>query len=411
MKKWIALISLSVLILFVSGCSDEPQPPKKPVIDQTLPKLTDIKFLSDITEVGFEWKPSFDERVSGYYIYRSNPEVQNGKLERIATIKDKYSSHYVDTKLKPETQYYYRFSTFSHNKRESVASDTISATTLPLVESVAFVKAITGLPHRVKLVWRPHTSARVSAYIIEKNKFTSTQWKRLAKVKGRLNAEYIDAELEENKVFRYRVRVETYDGLISKPSKIVEAGTKPLPIEIKNLQASLDIPKKIVLKWEVSENKDFSYYKVYRAINPMLFYSYLAKTQDVEYEDLINSNGKSYYYFVTAVDKDGLESPRQQNALVGSSLAVPDSVYITSSNHDGRSINITWKNKDTRSVKYNVIKEYDGKKKVFTNVKTQSFNDSDVVRGIEYKYNVVAIDKYGLASKESENTIIEMPKE
>ena len=411
MKKWIALISLSVLILFVSGCSDEPQPPKKPVIDQTLPKLTDMKFLSDITEVGFEWKPSFDERVSGYYIYRSNPEVQNGKLERIATIKDKYSSHYVDTKLKPETQYYYRFSTFSHNKRESVASDTISATTLPLVESVAFVKAITGLPHRVKLVWRPHTSARVSAYIIEKNKFTSTQWKRLAKVKGRLNAEYIDAELEENKVFRYRVRVETYDGLISKPSKIVEAGTKPLPIEIKNLQASLDIPKKIVLKWEVSENKDFSYYKVYRAINPMLFYSYLAKTQDVEYEDLINSNGKSYYYFVTAVDKDGLESPRQQNALVGSSLAVPDSVYITSSNHDGRSINITWKNKDTRSVKYNVIKEYDGKKKVFTNVKTQSFNDSDVVRGIEYKYNVVAIDKYGLASKESENTIIEMPKE
>lgn len=411
MKKWIALISLSVLVLFVSGCTNTPQPPKKPVIDQTLPKLTDIKFLAEITEVGFEWKPSFDERVSGYYVYRSNPSVQNGKLERIATIKDKYSSHFVDTKLKPETQYYYRFSTYSQNKRESVASDTIEVNTSALLKSVAYVKAITGLPHRVKLIWRPHNSQRVSAYIIERNEFTSTTWKRLAKVKGRLNAEYIDAGLKDNRVFRYRVKVETYDGLVSKPSEIVEAGTKPLPIEIKNLKATTDVPKKIILSWDASVEKDFSYYKVYRAINPMLFYSYLAKTKDLNYEDLINSNGKSYYYFVTTVDKDGLESPRQQNETTGSSLAVPDTVYITSSNHDGKSINITWRSLDKRAVKYSVIKQFKDKKKVFTGIQGNTFNDSDVVKGVEYKYNVVAIDKYGLASKDSENTIIEMPKE
>jgi len=411
MRKWIALISLSVLVLFVSGCTNDPQPPKKPVIDQTLPKLAEVKFLAEVTEVGFEWKPSFDERVSGYYIYRSNPELQNGKLERIATVEDKYSSHFVDTKLKPATQYHYRFSTYSKNKRESVASDTISVTTAPLIESVSFIKAITGLPHRVKLVWRPHTSQRVESYIIQRNEFTSTSWDQLAEVKGRLNAEYIDSGLKENRVFRYRVKVKTYDGLISKPSKIVEAGTKPLPIEIKNLNATVDVPKKIVLSWDASVEKDFSYYKVYRAINTMLFYSYLAKTEDTKYEDLINTNGKSYYYYVTTVDKDGLESPRQQNAVTGSSLAIPDTVYITSSNHDGRSINITWKSLDKRAVKYNVVKEYKGKKKVFTGIQGKSFNDSDVVRGVEYKYNVVAIDKYGLASKESENTIIEMPKE
>jgi fibronectin type 3 domain-containing protein len=411
MRKWIALISLSVLVLFVSGCTTDPQPPKKPVIDQSLPKLTDIKFLSEVTEVGFEWKPSFDERVSGYYIYRSNPEVQNGKLERIATIKDKYSSHFVDTKLKPETQYYYRFSTYSKNKRESVAGDTISVTTAPLIKSVAFIKAITGLPHRVKLIWRPHSSQRVASYIIQRNEFTSTTWKQLAVVKGRLNAEYIDAGLKENRVYRYRVKVKTYDGLISKPSQIVEAGTKPLPIEIKNLKDTIDVPKKIILSWDASVEKDFSYYKVYRAINSILFYSYLAKTEDTQYEDLINANGKSYYYYVTTVDKDGLESSRQQNAIAGSSLAVPDTVYITSSNHDGRSINLTWKSLDKRAVKYSVIKQYKGKKKVFTGVQGKSFNDTDVVRGVEYKYNVVAIDKYGLASKSSENTIIEMPKE
>ncbi len=411
MKKWIALISLSVLILFVSGCQNDPKPPKKPIVDQTLPKLADIKFLTDVTEVGFEWKPSFDERVVGYYIYRSNQKGTNGKLQRIATIKDKYSSHYVDTKLKPATAYQYSFSTFSAKKRESVPSNTIIATTKPLIESVSFIKAITGLPNRVKLIWRPHTSQRVASYIVERNEFSSTEWKNVGKVNGRLNAEYIDAGLKDNRVFRYRVKVKTYDGLFSKPSQIVEAGTKPLPIEIRNLRASTDVPKKIVLKWDSAVEKDFSYYKLYRTSNPLIFYSYLAKTRDTSYEDLINANGSSYYYLVTTVDKDGLESPRQQNPVTGSSLATPSTVVITSSNHDGRSINITWSTKDNRASRFNVIKEYKGKKKIFTAIKSYSFNDSDVARGVEYTYKVVVIDKYGLASKESESVVVAMPKE
>jgi hypothetical protein len=158
MKKWIVLISSIILALFVSGCTNNPKAPKKSVIDQTLPKLADVKFLADVTEVGFEWKPSLDERVSGYYIYRSNPKITNGKLGRVATVKDKYSSHYVDTDLKPSTRYYYRFSSFSKDKRESVASDTISVTTASLIKSVSYIKAITGLPNRVKLIWRPHSS-------------------------------------------------------------------------------------------------------------------------------------------------------------------------------------------------------------------------------------------------------------
>lgn len=411
MKKWIALISLSVLVLFVSGCQNNPQPPKKPLIDQTLPKLTDIKFLTEITEVGFEWKPSFDERVSGYYIYRSNPEVTGAKLQRIATITDKYTSHFVDTKLKPSTTYQYRFSAYSFDKRESIASDTIRATTKPLIESVSFIKSITGLPNRVKLIWRPHSSQRVASYIVERNEFSSTKWDVLGQVNGRLNAEYIDAGLKDNKVYRYRVKVKTYDGLLSKPSEIVEAGTKPLPIMIKNLTATVDVPKKIVLKWNSAIEKDFSYYKVYRAVNPLLFYSYLAKTIDTSYEDLINSNGSSYYYYVTTVDKDGLESPRQGSPVTGTTLPIPSTVYITSSNHDGRSINLTWDTMDSRATRFNVIKEYKDKKKIFTSITSNNFTDSDVARGIEYTYKVIAIDKYGLASKESQSIVIKMPKE
>lgn len=411
MLRSTVLISLSVLIFFLSGCEINPQPPTKPVIDQTLPQVTDIKFLNEVSEVGFEWVPSFDDRVEGYYIYRSTPNSQNDKLQRIATIKDKYTSHFVDVKLMPQTKYYYRFSTFSRDKRESVPSDTIATETLPLIESVSFIKAITGLPSRVKLIWRPHTSQRVESYLIERNEFNSTEWKQIAKVDGRLNAEYIDAGLKENRVFRYRVKVKTYDGLISKSSQIVEAGTKPLPKEVHGLTASYDIPKKIALNWNAAIENDFSYYKIYRALNPFIFYTYLAKTQDTFYEDLINENGSSYYYLVTSVDKDGLESLKQKVSIKGSTLAIPEAVYISSSNYDGKSIRIEWKNQDDRAIRYNVIKEFSGQKQVITGITSTQFIDENVVAGVEYKYNVVAIDKFGLSSKNSENTIIEIPKE
>ncbi len=415
MKRLIALISLSVLVLLFSGCESRLKAPLKPVVDQTLPKVGGIKFLTEVTEVGFEWIPNYDERVEGYYLYRADSSAQDTKLQRIATIKDKYSSHYVDTKLKPQTKYVYRFTSYSIEKRESPASEMISVSTKPLIESISFINAVTGLPSRVKLIWRPHTSQRVKSYIIERNEFSSKKWSKIGEVKGRLNAEYIDAGLKENRAFRYRVKVKTYDGLISRPSQVVEAGTKPLPKEIEGLSASTDIPKKIVLKWEASTQKDFSYYKVYRALNPLLFYTYLAKTRDTSHEDLINSNGSSYYYHVTVADKDGLESLRQKNAISGSTLAIPSSVYITSSVNNAGSISITWESKDNRAVKYNVIKEFyangSSKKETITDITSNSFQDTNIAKGIEYSYKIIAIDKYGLASKDSESTVIEIPKD
>ncbi len=409
MKRLIVVTLLSVVTLFVSGCQPTPQAPKKPIIDKNLPTLTQIKFLTDITEIGFEWKPVLNENIGGYYVYRTEANGAK-KLERVATISDRYASHYVDTKLKPNSVYFYRFSVFSTNGRESIPSKTIKVKTNPMIESVSFIKAIRGLPHRVKLVWRPHPSPRVKSYIVEKSNFSVIEWKTIATIDGRLNAEYIDSGLKDNKTFKYRVRVKTFDGLVSKPSKVVQAGTKPLPPVVENLKASYNLPKKILLTWDPTSDKDFAYYKVYRAINPLLFYSYIAKTKDTKYEDLINKNGESYYYYVTMVDKDGLESPRQKTSVAGATLAAPFPAYIVSSGFDGSKIEISWEPKDNRAVKFEVIKEYGNKKKIFTNIRKKSFVDYDVKRGVEYTYKVVAIDKYGLASNESEKVVIAIPK-
>lgn len=415
MRKFLKILLSSVFLILISGCQMDPQPPQKPIVDPTLPQVSNIKSISDMTQIGFEWSPLTDPRVQGYYIYRSNPATQSQKLERIATLEDKYSSHFVDTKLIPSSEYFYRFSSYSSDLRESNPSDTFAIKTQPLIEPVAFVAAIGGLPNKIKLIWRPHASSRVVAYLIERNEFSSKEWKQIAKVNSRLNVEYIDKDLSENKVFRYRIKAQTYDGITSLPSEIVQAGTKPLPLPINGLNASYDIPKKIVLNWEASDNKDALYYKIYRAINPLLFFSYYVKTKDTTYEDLINENGKSYYYYVTVVDKDGLESNRQEVSIKGSTLAIPEPVYITASNHDTRSISLAWNNQDQRAVRYTLLKEYskDGstKKEMITGLGVASYIDTSVQAGVEYKYNVLAIDKYGLSSVASEDVIVSIPKQ
>ncbi len=410
--KILSLITLStVSILFFSGCQITPQTPTKPLIDSSLPTVANIKTLSNMTEVGFEWKPNYDERVMGYYVYRSNPKVQSNKLQRVATIKDRYSSHFVDTKLLPQTQYYYRFSTFSAQKRESVPSEMITVSTTRMIPSVAFIKAIVGLPNRVKIIWRPEEYPSVSSYIIERNDLSSTDWRKIADVKGRLSAEYIDANLKDNYLYRYRIRVKTCSGLVSDPSQIVEAHTKPLPPMVENVRATQNEPKKIILSWNASTIPDFSYYKVYRTINPILFYSYYAKTKNARFEDLVNDNGKTYYYKVTEVDTDGLESPRQSSPIAGSTLAVPEKVSITSVNQDGKSIMLTWTNNDDRAVSYNIIKEFNSKKQNITGLSSFSYQDRDVIPGVEYKYSVVTLDKYGLESEPSEPVLVTIPKD
>ena len=395
----------------MGGCSRSPDTPSQQAsqYDASLPKIDTMRTLPDINEIGFEWTPIHDDRVEGYYIYR----VEGGNSKRIATIKDKYVSHYVDTKLKPETTYNYRMSTYSSSKKESEPSSMVSVTTTGTIESVPFLKAITGLPSRIKLVWRPHPMDRVESYIIERSELKSNEWKEIARIEGRLNAEYIDKDLKDNHFYRYRVKVKTYDGIISKPSDVVEATTKPLPKSVIGVGASTDLPKKIILKWEPVIQEDLSFYKIYRSSNSMMFYSYYGKTTATEFEDLINENGTNYYYKIVAVDVDGLESPEPKNAVMGTTLAALAAPKVSSVKQEGNSIALSWVG-DEHAVKYNLTREFEEagstKKQNFTGIFEPHYYDTDTMPGVTYTYKITAIDKYGIASENSDAITITIPQ-
>ncbi|GAA7231517.1 fibronectin type III domain-containing protein [Helicobacter pylori] len=402
MKRFRLSFYLSFLTLLLSACSvlqmNSLASSKEPTVNESLPKVESLKSLSDMSNIAFEWESLYDENIKGFYLYRSSDENPDFKL--VGTIKDKFQTHYVDTKLEPNTKYRYTMKSFNEQGQISEDGKVIEVSTAPRLEAVPFVQAVTNLPNRIKLIWRPHPDFRVDSYIIERTK-GDKEFKKIAEVKNRLNAEYIDNDLKSNENSSYRIIAVSFNGIKSEPSQVVSSTSKALPPQVEHLSASTDGSNKIILTWDAPTYEDFSYYKVYSTSSSFLPFSVLTKTDKNSYEDIVEGAGKSKYYKVTMVDKDGLESPMPKDGVEGKTLSNPlaPSIILAQSTSEG--INLEWSDGDTRAVEYEV-RRYGGKQNaVFKGIKEKRLKDVKALPGVEYNYEVIAIDSVGLRSKPS----------
>jgi uncharacterized protein len=406
MKQLILPILAATLILF-SGCTKQPAPSVEPVIDSSLPMVTVNGHIKSMTTIAFEWKPLQDPRVKGYFVYRDNPETKEKSLNRIATVKGRFVSHLTDTDLKAGTTYTYRFSSFNAKMQESDASKTYRVTTLPVLDSVSFFDSIGNLPRMAKLIWRPHDDPSVKSYILERQTIEKAEWVQIATIENRLNAEYIDTGLDDNRVYKYRLRAVTFEDIRSTPSQIVKVVTKPLPQMVQNVQATTAEPKKIRISWKANSEKDLAFYNIYRSSSSNGSYDYYVKLNETEFADEIDEDGKNYFYQITAVDKDGLESPFQTNPVHGSTLAKPLAPTFIDAIVKNSSAVLRWKNNDNRTKSYTVIKTtkeswISSTVQEITGITGTSYTVKDLKPDVQYQFQVMAIDTYNIASKPTE---------
>ncbi len=408
------LLTLSTLftasLLILSGCSGvSPKPKKEVVIDNTLPMVTLTKngTVVDMKAIAFEWKSIKDPRVKGIYIYKKNPDTKEtkNKLEYYKTIENRFTTHYVDMDVVPDTKYSYAFKTFS-KEAEGVQSRVIVLNSLPVLESVSWIYSITDMPRSAKIIWRPHSNQKVKSYIIERKTLEDEKWEELAVVDGRLNAEYIDLNLKDNFVYNYRIRVQTYDDIISSPSKIVKVITKALPKGISKITTTKNLPKKIKISWEKSTAKDFGLYYLYRSESVDGSYDLIAKLYNNKFEDKIDEDGKSYFYRVSVVDKDGLESKHKKLSVQGMTLPKPETPNVVKANEVGGNIELTWSSSDSRIKTFTVTRTHkkswiDQVSEDFEGVKGNRFVNRNILPDSEYTYIIYGIDKYGIKSEPS----------
>jgi len=421
MKKLIKITSSILLVLFVSGCQTQNglTTPAAPKIDPNLETVNSesIRSIPDINAIAFEWQKVDDPKISKYFFYRANMQEDGQKLKRVATVDNRYSTHFVDSDLEPETQYTYSISAATNNDIESKPTTSYTVSTLARPEAISFVQAISNLPRQIKILWRPHPSQRVEDYTIERTSPTTTKWKNLKTIDGRLNAEFIDDDLKDNVVYMYRVIAHTFDGIDSLPSQIIKAQTKSLPDGVHNLTATNNQPRKITLNWEPSRTADVLRYKIYRNSDASGSFNELAvvDTQTFSYDDLINDDGKIKFYKITSIDKDGLETALNMNAAMGTTLIKINKPIMTLAQIQGEKAILNWQGGDDRTVSYIIYKKikenfYTFKTIKFTNVMDVRFEDKDIIRGVEYTYTLQGVDEFGILSEKTNETTLILPK-
>jgi len=402
----LTLILLPIVLVIFSACSKSET--VRPNFDEELTRVDGLRTISDINSIAFEWQPVRDSKIKGYYLYRG----EENKLKRVAKIDDKFTSHYVDTDLKPNTLYKYQISTFS-DKFESKPSNLVSVKTLRPLESVVFLKAIENLPRKVKLIWRPHSNPRVESYIIERKTMESNKWNIVGKIKNRLQVEYIDSNLKDNTIYNYRVKIETFDKLISMPSQVVKAKTKPLLPVVKNLQATTNKPNVIVLKWDDINSSELGAYNLYRSDNITNGFKLYKKINGVNFTDTINKPKAIRFYKISAVDKENIEGLLTSTPVMGVTLDVPASPIVNQAKVSTQEIIISWDRGDERAKKYIVNKKeegWGGKKYEFVNIEDSSFIDRDIKAGVIYTYIIRAVDEFNLISNPSVEIKAHIPK-
>ena len=408
MKLWIQVTLYTVSLLILSGCVAKVTPKKEAIIDDTLPviQLTKNGTIVDINAIALEWASFDDPRVKGVYIYRvALDEKKIPKDEYYDTVDNRFSTHYLDTEINPDSKYNYYFKTFS-TKAESRKSKTTLIKSLPLMESTTWIHSIQGMPRSAKIIWRPHTNEKVEKYIVQRRTLKAEHWDNIATVKGRLNAEHIDKKLKDKFTYIYRVRAVTYDNLTSKPSAEVKVITKALPKELTRIEATTTLSRKIEIKWEKSETKDFAQYRLYRASKVDGKYKLIAYLIKNSYVDIIEKDAQQYFYRVSVVDKDGLESIHDNYSVQGRTLLKPMAPSLVDAKLIDGKVKISWTNSDARVKSYIVQKKY--KKNLFEssiedfqNIKGTQFVDSEIEAGKVYYYKVFSVDKNGILSEPS----------
>lgn len=393
MKNTIKTSLIAAIIFGFSACSSTNLSDTTPI--DNLSMVNNLKSLQGMREIGFEWDPIYDQNIDGYKIYRreiSNDETSEDKL--IATIKDRYATHFSDAHLSPNTEYSYTFVSFNKNGVSKQSS--INVKTLNKIEPVSFIQAIAGLPNKIKIIWRPHPDNRVVKYNLYKQDANSDKWYKLTTINNRLSAEYLD-DVRPNLYAKYKVSAVTFNGVESDYSSEVEAISKILPPQIININVTTNLPKKIIITWDAPKYDDFAYYKIYSSKASLLPFFELSTTTENSYEDIVGDDGVSRYYYVTMIDKDGLESPKTGVNVVGMSLEKPKSPALTGFElQNENTLKIKWISTDNRIKTFKLIKN---NQEVANNIQNDFYIDTTYASGDIYQ--IIGIDEFGIESKPS----------
>ena len=231
-----------------------------------------------------------------YEVYRSTR--QNSGYSLLGTTT---STSYVNTGASTGTTYYYRVKAVNRDGMASGYSNIVSGkakAAAPAAPSVTAGNSSTGKP---RLTWKAVSGA--TSYRIYRSESRGTGYSLLGTTSS---TSYVNTGAAAGKTYYYRVKAVNRDGMASAYSNIVSGKAKAAAPAAPSVTAGNSSTGKPRLTWKAVSGAVS--YRIYRSESRGTGYSLLGTTSSTSYVNTGAAAGKTYYYRVKAVNRDGMAS-------------------------------------------------------------------------------------------------------
>ena len=231
-----------------------------------------------------------------YEVYRSTR--QNSGYSLLGTTT---STSYVNTGASTGTTYYYRVKAVNRNGMASGYSNIVSCkakAAAPAAPSVTAGNSSTGKP---RLTWKAVSGA--TSYRIYRSESRGTGYSLLGTTSS---TSYVNTGASTGTTYYYRVKAVNRDGMASAYSNIVSGKAKAAAPAAPSVTAGNSSTGKPRLTWKAVSGAVS--YRIYRSESRGTGYSLLGTTSSTSYVNTGAAAGKTYYYRVKAVNRDGMAS-------------------------------------------------------------------------------------------------------
>gem|GEM_PF-2814196 len=213
---------------------------------------------------------------------------------------------------------------------------------------------------------------------------------------------FIDRGLKNGQTYYYIVKAVDFSGNESPPSELVFATPTILPPA--GFMA-IGADSRIKLFWEEGTSDSIRGYHLYRTLRPGQDYQKITSVpiECTYFEDHEVKNGLRYYYVITSVGEDGMESPRSEEREA-TPMANPVEPSDLKATYELGKVRLEWPaSSDSQVVGYNVYRRESLEEKQFQKLTenpltSTSYVDEAVEENKRYLYSVVSVNKEGRES-------------
>ena len=371
------------------------------------------------------WEPSQDPTVKEYVIYRS--KTPDGPFGKIGIVSGREQQTYVDKGqpsgysrygvLEDNSKYFYTIRTRNIVGVESMDSPVVSATTKGVPEPPADLQAFDRQPRKVPLSWTAPPDPEVVGYAVFRSLQADGAFKQIDYVSGRQSQQYVDDgswdhPLKNDTTYWYRLRSVNVVDAQSADSVTVHATTKAAPVAVQGLSAQSGLFRQVVLHWQPNPEPDIRGYEIFRGTIIDAVHTKIGRTepQTTSYTDTGLNDGRTYWYQVRAIDRDGLIGKRSAviQATTKHPPKRPEGLRATIG---PRGILLTWQANPEENINHYEVRSGGFLSGMLGRTQKPSFiYHHEEKPGTELRFMVRAVDSNGLKSEYSETLVVEVPE-